>query len=61
MFSQHHNGQSIVTCTHTSEMTQRQVCRPKLSDDEKSARIRQYAAKAALGMDLFEEAELNEA
>ena len=55
MFSQHHNGQAIITCTHTSKIAQREIHRPKLSEGEKAARIQQYATRAALGQDLFEE------
>jgi hypothetical protein len=55
MFSQHHNGQAIITCTHTSEIAQREINRPQLSEKERASRISHYIVRAALGQDLFEE------
>jgi len=55
MFSQHINGRPIIGCTRTSEMGQREINRPQLSEKEKASRISHYMVRAALGQDLFEE------
>ena len=55
MFSQHRNGRPIIGCARTSEMGQREINRPQLSEKEKASRISHYTERAALGQDLFEE------
>ena len=55
MFSKHHNSNAIISCTRTSEVAQREIQRPKLSVEERDARIRRYMVRAASGQDLFNE------
>jgi len=55
MFSQHHNDKAVMSCVRTSEVAQREVRRTRLSREERASRVRQYAVRAALGQDLFDE------
>ena len=55
MFSKHHNSKAIISCTRTSEVAQREIQRPRLTNEERADRIRQYIVRAALGLSLFDE------